>query len=101
MGTSRRYAHAIDAQMNERILERVAATGHLVNLSAKELELDRLAVTIDPIPKPVTAWVRFGDVPVRVDAVAARWTSKAVGIEFTVGERRMRCWVWRGAVDED
>ena len=100
MGTSKRYAHVVDAQMGKRILERVAESGPLQNLTAEELELDRLAVTIDPIPKPVKAWVRFGATPILVDAVAARWTQNAVGVEFQVGERTMRCWVWRGAVDD-
>lgn len=98
MGTSKRYPHVVDAQMNERILQRAADTGPLQNLTADELALDRLAVTIDPIPKPVKAWVRFGSTPVLVDALAARWTSQAVGITFDVDGVPYRCWVWRGAV---
>ena len=41
-----------------------------------------------------------GTVPVRVEAVAARWTPDAVGIVFKVGDVEHRCWVWSGAVDE-
>lgn len=100
MGTSKRYAHVVDAQMNDRILQRAVESGDLQTLTGDELALDRLAVTIDPIPKPVKAWVRFGSTPVLVDAVAARWTSKAVGIEFQVDARTFRCWVWLGAVDD-
>lgn len=101
MGTSKRYADSVDRQMNERILQRTAAAGELQTLSDGELALDRLAVTIDPIPKPVKAWVRFGNVPILVDAEACRWTSKAVGIRFRVAEREHRCWVWISAVDEN
>lgn len=101
VGTSKRYAHVVDAQMNERILERAAQTGKLQTLSAAELELDRLAVTIDPIPKPVKAWVRFGETPVLVDAEACRWTSRAVGLRFHVRGREHRCWVWMGAIVDD
>lgn len=100
MGTNRRYADAVDRQMDERILQRTAESGPLQTLSAEELELDRLTVTIDPIPKPVKVWVRFGGIPVRVDAEACRWTSKAVGVRFRVGEREHRCWVWMGALDD-
>lgn len=100
MGTSKRYAHVVDEQMNEHILRRAAASGKLQTLSPEELALDRLAVTIDPIPKPVKAWVRFGDMPVLVNAEACRWTSKAVGIRFRVDGEEHRCWVWLGAVDD-
>lgn len=86
-------------QIDERIVDVVARGASLRTLSNQELQLDRLAVTIDPIPKPVKAWVRFDDIPVRVDAEACRWTSSAVGIRFRVAGREMRCWVWRGAVD--
>ena len=59
-----------------------------------------MPLTIDPQPcRRVKAWVRFGDTPVRVDAVAARWTARAVGIEFAVKGVTHRCWVWEGAVE--
>lgn len=87
-------------QIDARIVDVVARGSVLHTLSAQELELDRLAVTIDPIPKPVQAWVRFDSVPIRVDAEACRWTSTAVGIRFYVSEKEYRCWVWRGAVDD-
>lgn len=102
MGTNRRYAHAVDARMDERILEGIARDGVLQSLTSLELRLDEVPLTIDPRPRrKVRAWVRFGDTPVRVDAIAARWTPDAVGIQFTVNGREHRCWVWMGAVDED
>lgn len=101
MGTNRRYADSIDRRMNERALQTISRNAKLQSLSAEELRLDEVPITIDPRPsRKVRAWVRFGDVPVRVDAVAVRWTPDAGGIEFLVGENVNRCWIWNGAVDE-
>lgn len=101
MGTNRRYAAQIDARMDARILDRIASDGELQTLTAAELQLDILPLTIDPKPsRRVQAWVRFGATPVRVEAVAVRWTSTAVGIQFEAAGRTHRCWVWSGAVDE-
>ncbi|NYE18022.1 hypothetical protein [Microbacterium immunditiarum] len=87
--------------MDERILERVARDGELQTLSPLELQLNEAPLTIDPTPRRrVKAWVRFGSTPIQVDALAARWTSNAVGIVFEVRRREMRCWVWSGAVTE-
>jgi len=102
MGTNRRYADAIDKRVNERALEVIARGEKLQTLTPMELRLDEVALTVDPKPRRrVKAWVRFGNVPVRVDAVAARWTADAVGITFRVGDDEHRCWVWMGAVDEE
>lgn len=101
MGTNRRYADAIDKRVNERALQVIARGEELHTLTPMELRLDEVALTIDPKPRrKVRAWVRFGNVPVRVEAVAARWTADAVGIVFHVGEDEHRCWVWMGAVAE-
>ena len=101
VGTNRRYAHVIDRQMNERALQTIARNAPLQTLSTLELRLDEVPLTVDPKPhRKVKAWVRFGDVPVRVDAIAARWTADAVGITFTIGDQEHRCWVWSGAVEE-
>lgn len=101
MGTNRRYADAVDARMDERALEVIARGGELQTLTPLELRLDEVPLTVDPRPRRrVRAWVRFGTVPVRVEAVAARWTPDAVGILFRVGEAERRCWVWWGAAEE-
>jgi hypothetical protein len=101
VGTNRRYADAIDRRMNERVLQSVARDAPLQSLTDTELRLDEMPLTVDPKPhRKVRAWVRFGNVPVQVDAVAARWTPSAVGIMFTIGDQTHRCWVWVGAVDE-
>lgn len=85
--------------MDVRILERAALNGKLQTLSAAELELDRHPVTIDPQPEKVKAWVRFGDTPVLVDALAERWTPRAMGIRFQVAGKDVRTWVWASAVE--
>ena len=101
MGTNRRYAHVIDAQMEESALKVVARDQVLQSLTPMELRLSEVPLTIDPKPsRKVRAWVRFGTTPVRVNAVAARWTPDAVGIVFHVGDVEHRCWAWSGAVDE-
>lgn len=100
MGTSKRYAHVVDAQMGIRILERAAASGQLQTLCREELQLDVHPCTTDPHPKPVMAWVRFGSNAFQVAAEACMWTPKAVAVRFAVAEREYRCWVWQGAVEE-
>lgn len=99
MGSNKRYADYYDGLMDARILDRIAATaGPLQSLTPAELELDQLPVTVDPHPRPVHAWVRFGPTAVRVDAEACRWTDRAVGISFTIGEHEYHAWVWSSAV---
>lgn len=55
--------------MNDRALETIARGGELLFLTKAELRLDEVPLTIGPwLPRKVRAWVRFGNVPVRVDA---------------------------------
>ncbi len=87
--------------MEQRVLQVAARDEPLQTLTSLELRLDEVPLTVDPRPhRKVRAWVRFGATPIRVEAVAARWTPDAVGITFTVDEVEHRCWVWIGAVDE-
>lgn len=101
MGTNKRYASHYDGLMRERITETIAAKGALQSLTGQELSLDTEALTVDPKPRAVKAWVRFGDTPVQVNARACRWTSRAVGLEFEIRGRVFRTWVWVGAVTDD
>ena len=100
MGTSKRYAHVIDRQMDEQVTRRIVASGPLETLTRAEQQRDALPVTSDPQPRKVKAWVRFGGTPIQVDAEACMWTAKAVGIRFMISGTVHRCWVWVGAVDE-
>lgn len=99
MGTNRRYSDSIDRDIAKAHLTRLAADGSLETLTTTELQLDVLPKTVDPIPKPVRAWVRFGGEPTLVDAEACMWTPRAVAIQFTISDARYRCWVWASAVE--
>jgi hypothetical protein len=99
VGTNKRYAAQIDQRMDARILERIARDGDLQTLTATELRLDRVPLTIDPRPRRVLAWVRFGAVPVIVEADACRWTADAVGIRFEISGVKYQTWVWASAVN--
>lgn len=99
MGTSKRYAAAVDRQMDRRILSRtIAEAGPLQTLTAEELRLDTQPVTIDPRPKPGRAWLRFGSTPVLVDVEVCRWTVDACAVRFRVDDKEYRTWVWASAV---
>lgn len=98
MGTNKRYAEYYDRQMDARILQRIAADFPLQTLTDRELQAPSLPVTRDPQPKPCKAWVRFGPHAMLVDGVVAVWNDLACGIEFTIADRPMRCWVWANAV---
>lgn len=84
--------------MEARIVQTVASKGELQTLTNTELELQIQPVTRAPVPRPVSAWVRFGATPVRVDAEAVAWTRYAVGIQFTVDGTEYKTWVWASAV---
>jgi hypothetical protein len=99
VGTNKRYAAQIDQRMDARILERIARDGDLQTLTATELRLDRVPLTIDPRPRRVLPWARFGVVPVIVEAEACRWTADAVGIRFEISGKRYQTWVWASAVN--
>ncbi|MGC5224909.1 hypothetical protein ACPW96_20280 [Micromonospora sp. DT81.3] len=83
---------------DDRILQRIASESPLQTLTPDELQIDILPVTRDPQPKPCKAWVRFGPHAVLVDGVVVVWNDVACGIQFQVGARELRCWVWANAV---
>ena len=62
----------------------------LQSLTDKELRLDVYPLTTSPQPLEVRAWVRFGPHATQVRARAVRWTQRAVGIEFTIGDQEHR-----------
>ena len=99
MGTSKRYAEYYDRQMDNRILQRIAEENPLQSLTAGERCEGTLPVTRDPQPKACKAWVRFGPHAMLVDAVVVVWNDLACGIQFTVGDKELRCWVWANAVN--
>lgn len=99
MGTNKRYAAQIDKRMDERIIQTAIAGHPLQTLTEPELRLDVYPLTTTPQPLEVLAWVRFGPRALQVRARAVRWTQKAVGVEFTIGDEQHRAWVWANAID--
>lgn len=101
MGTNKRYADAIDRRMNERIVEVVTRDKTPSTLSPAELALDVEPITRTPVARPVKAWVRYGDVPLLVEAEVVAWTSRAAAVRWRspAGEVH-RAWVWLSAVTD-
>lgn len=86
--------------MNNRILEVLMRDHKPVCLTDDELELHVEPLTRTPVPRPVRAWVRYGDVAVKVDGEAVAWTSRAVAVRWTTpGGEQHRTWLWSSAVE--
>jgi len=102
VGTSKRYADSIDRRMGVQADQSIMRGGEPESLTAKELELKTEPVTRTPQPMPVTAWVRYGRIGIRVKGRAVAWTAKAVAVEWDApdGEKH-RAWVWSSAVERD
>jgi hypothetical protein len=99
VGTSKRYADSIDARMGEKADQSVMRDGRPETLTAKELELTTEPVTRTPRPVPVSAWVRYGSIGIRVTGRAVAWTAKAVAVEWDAPTGLHRAWIWSSAVD--
>lgn len=99
MGTNRRYADSIDRRAEVAANERLMQAGTPLTLTKKELQLEEYPLTRTPKPLPVRAWVRYGDTGIEVAARVVAWTSRAVAIEWDVGDGKHRAWVWASAVD--
>jgi len=68
-------------------------------LSALELELDSEPITRPPTARGVKVWVRYGTVPVIVDAEAVAWTAFAVAVRWPAPDGQThKAWVWAAAV---
>jgi len=99
VGTSKRYAASIDRRIGERADQAATRGVEPTSLTQAELELDVLPLTKTPRPPAVLAWVRYGDVSIRVEARAVAWTPRAVALEWTSpGGEAHRAWVWASAV---
>lgn len=102
MGTNRRYAADVDRRMDARVAERIMRSSTPLSLGDDELELelDVYDLTRTRNPKPVRAWVRYRDGPLRVEAEAHAWTERAVAIEWAGPDNAPhRAWVWASAVE--
>ena len=85
--------------MDDRIAQRIMASGEPESLTPAELQLDSEPLTRTPVPRPVKVWVRYGGVPVKVDAVAVAWTGRAVAVKWETPGGEHRAWVWASAVE--
>src|SRR5690348_11325515 len=99
MGSNRRYAEHYDKLAGQRILEVVARDTEPQTLKSEELDLAHEPLTRTPVPRPVRAWVRYGETPILVDAEMVAWTSRAAAVRWRVGEVEHRAWVWGSAVE--
>jgi len=86
--------------MNDRVNESIMRGAHPESLSNVELELETEPLTRIPVPRPVRAWVRYGNIRIHVDAVVTAWTTQAVAIKWESPDGEHRAWVWSNAVVE-
>lgn len=100
-GTNRRYPGSAARAAHQRRVIAARGRGALHTLTEAQLQLHARVVSIAPERGPMwaLAWLRFGDTDIRATVVVKRWTADAVGVELEVGEERLRCWVWQGAVE--
>lgn len=103
MGTNRRYPGLGARLGEERELREARKRGTLRSLTNEQLGLRRAVVSVVPEDTVIwaLAWLTFGDVDVRATVRVWRWTADAVGVEVEMpdSEEKLRCWVWRGAVE--
>ena len=99
VGTNRRYARQVGAQMDRRINQMVTRP-QPISLSDLELDKDHQPVRTPSTPVPVWAWVRFPEAPIRASGRAIAWTDRAVLVEWEDADgRTYRAWVWASAVE--
>ena len=99
MGSNKRYADRLDRQYAQRTDEIIMRDSKPDTLKTAELELDKYAMTIPPSPIPVMAWVRYGNIPLRVEGEAVRWTEKVVAVQWDTPGGQHKAWLWASAVD--
>jgi hypothetical protein len=101
MGTSKRYAHSIDARMDARIVDGIMRTRSPDSLGSKQLNLDTEPMTRTPKPKPARAWVRYGEHSIEIDVDVVAWTGRAIAVRWAGPDgSEHHAWVWAGAVSE-
>ena len=98
MGSNKRYADLFDRLMDGRILEALMREMEPQSLTRAELDLEHEALTRPPLARPVRAWIRYGETPVQVDALATAWTESAVAVRWKTPNGEHRAWVWSSAV---
>lgn len=96
--TERGRARQADRVGNE-ILRMIASKAPPATLTEAELEFDKYPVTKPATARPVWAWVRYGAIPIRVEAELCAWTSAHAAVRWRVpGVGVHRSWIWANAV---
>lgn len=101
MGTSKRYAAAVDRQMDRRILERVMREhGEPETLTSAELGLDQLPLTRPPRALRARAWIRYAGEPHRLEVELGAWTDRVAAVRWPGSDDTVhRAWIWATAVE--
>lgn len=87
--------------MSARVDE-VVMRGDPFSLTDAELELKTQPLTRTPVAIPAKAWIRYGDVALKVSISIVAWTPKAVAAKWmTPGGAEHRAWIWASAVERD
>jgi hypothetical protein len=100
MGGRSRYQPRYDRELARKLYAEVMARGDPpVRLSDLEREQGEASITRSPRQIAVSAWVRYGVMPVEVNGFTNTWTSRAVEVVWTTprGDTH-RAWVWAKAV---
>ena len=101
MSRNKRYAESIDGRMHEDVNAMIMRDRAPSSLTDQELELDRLPITRTPVPEKVKAWVRYGDVALKIKADLVAWTPRACAVRWnTQAGVEHRAWVWASAVEK-
>ena len=100
VGTNRRYPDLGPRLAEQRELREARKAGPLQSLTPDQLRLHDEPVTTAPPRSQLwgRAWLRFGTVDVHATVRVDRWTRRAVGVEITIDDEVLRCWIWQGAV---
>jgi hypothetical protein len=95
VGTNRRYGEAGIAQGIDQVATRGVEPDTLTDA---QLDLNNEPLTTPRRARPVSAWVKYGNVHLEVEAEAVAWTARAVAIRWRSPEGPIhRAWVWAGA----
>ena len=89
------------ARVDNEILRMIASKASPASLTEAELEFDKYPVTKPAKAHPVWAWVRYGTVPIRVEAELCAWTLNAGACRWLVpGKGVEKAWLWGSAITD-
>ncbi|WP_286278303.1 hypothetical protein [Naasia aerilata] len=92
MGTNKRYG----SDLSRAAINEAAVRPKPISLTQQEAG-DEVRAAREPVE--VTAWVRFPESPIEVEARAIAWTERAVLVEFRMHSGAThQAWVWASAV---